>query len=387
LAAPPARCCAIAASRCGSASHAPEPIEFIELVELIRDEDTLMTSTYTTHTTLTNIRPATAAAIAITLAAMSACSPAKDPNVVQLNGRIEAPLVDLAPKVTGRVIDVKVKEGERVKAGDLLITLDLGDTALAVERDRHGVASAQARLRDLAVGSRQAEVKAAEAEVADRHAAVDLAKRELQRQEFLLSKQVGAERDFDRAKTELDRAQANARIAEEKLALTREGFRSWQTAQARSEVDRAQAQLAQSQVVARESDIRAPADGIVTHRMVEPGQLLNAGQVGMTLALTARLYVRTFVPETKMGQVRQGQTAQVSVDAFPGKTFTATVAEISPDAEFTPKAVETKAERVNLVYAAKVDLAEGWNAPLVPGQPADVQVSIATAPVTRTASR
>jgi HlyD family secretion protein len=336
-------------------------------------------------TSHTIIRPTTAAAMAIALAALGACSQAKDPNIVQLNGRIEAPLVDLAPKVTGRVIAVKVREGDRVKAGDLLITLDLGDTALAVVRDRHGVESARARLQDLAVGSRQAEVKAAEAEVADRNAALELAKRELQRQEVLLSKQVTTERDFDRAKTELDRAQATARIAEEKLALTREGFRSWQTAQARSEVDRAQAQLAQSQVVARESDIRAPADGIVTHRMVEPGQLLNAGQTGMTLALTTRLYVRTFVPETKMGQVRQGQSAHVSVDAFPGKTFTATVAEISPDAEFTPKAVETKSERVNLVYAAKIDLADGWNAPLVPGQPADVQVSIATAPVAQTA--
>lgn len=320
------------------------------------------------------------------LALAPACSSKADPNTVQLNGRIEAALVDLAPKVAGRVIAIRAKEGDRVKAGDLLISLDLGDTALAVERDRHGVESARARLQDLAVGSRQSEVAAAEAEVADRRAAVELAVKELQRQEFLLSKQVGAERDYDRAKTELDRAKATVRMSEERLTLTREGFRRWQTQQARSEVDRAQAQLAQSQVIARESEIRAPADGVVTHRMVEPGQLLAAGQTGMTLALTTRLYVRTFVPETKMGQVKQGQTALVSVDAFPGKTFTATVAEISPDAEFTPKAVETKAERVNLVYAAKVDLTLGWNAPLVPGQPADVHVSVAPMPEQTTAS-
>src|SRR5262245_63645781 len=181
-------------------------------------------------------RMLTALALAI---AATACGPKPDPTTVKLNGRLEAPLVDLAPKVAGRVITVGVKEGDRVKAGDLLIRLDLGDTALAVERDRHGVESARARLQDLAVGSRQAEVAAAEAEVADKKAAVDLATRELQRQEFLLSKQVGAERDYDRARTELDRAQASVRISEEKLTLTREGFRSWQTAQARSEVDRA----------------------------------------------------------------------------------------------------------------------------------------------------
>jgi HlyD family secretion protein len=307
----------------------------------------------------------------------AACGAKDDGSLVHLNGRLEAPLVDLAPKVAGRVVEVRVREGERVKAGDLLIVLDLGDTALAVERDRHNVESARARLQDLAVGSRQAEVAAAEAEVTDRRAAVDLAKREMQRQELLLSKQVGTERDFDRAKTELDRAIAAVRISEERLTLTREGFRSWQTAQARSEVDKARAQLRQSEVVARESEIRAPADAIVTHRMVEPGQLLAAGQTGMTLALTSRLYVRTFIPETKLGLVKHGQSANVMVDAFPGQSFQAVVTEIAPDPEFTPKQVETREERVNLVYGAKVDLSGGWSVALVPGQPAEIQVQAA----------
>ena len=312
----------------------------------------------------------------LTLAA-AACGAKDDGSQVRLNGRLEAPLVDLAPKVTGRVIEVKVREGERVKAGDLLMVLDLGDTALAVERDRHGVESARARLQDLTVGSRLAEVAAAEAEVADKAAALDLATRELHRQELLLSKDVGTERDYDQARTQRDRAQAALRISEEKLALTREGFRTWQTAQARSEVDKARAQLRQSEIVARESEIRAPADAVVIHRMVEPGQLLAAGQTGMTLALTERLYVRTFIPETQLGRVTHGQSAQVTVDAFPGKTFAAVVTEIAPDAEFTPKQVETRQERVNLVYGAKVDLVEGWNVALLPGQPAEITVTAA----------
>jgi multidrug resistance efflux pump len=319
-------------------------------------------------------------ALTLTLAAATvACTAKADSVTVKLNGRIEAPLVDLAPKVAGRVVAVTVKEGDRVKAGDLLIQLDLGDTALAVERDRHGVDSARARLQDLSDGSRRAEVRAAEAEVADRQAAVELARREVQRQEFLISRNVGVERDYDRAKTELDRAAAAARISEEKLALTEEGFRRSQTEQARSDVRRAQTQLRQSEVIARESEIRAPADGIVMHRLVEPGQLLAAGRNGLTLALTGRLYVRTFVPETKLGLVRQGESATVSVDAFPRERFDAVVTEISPDAEYTPKAVETKAERINLVYGAKVDLASGWSARLVPGQPAEVLVTVAPA--------
>jgi HlyD family secretion protein len=312
-----------------------------------------------------------AAALAVTTAA---CRNREDPNLIRLNGRLEAPLIDVGPKVTGRVVQVLVREGDRVKAGDLLIRLDLGELALAVERDKAGVEVAEARYKDLASGSRRAEIEAADAQVADRKAAVDLAARELQRQEYLLSRKVAAERDVDRAKTELERAQAALETALKQAQLAREGFRKWQTEQARDEVDRARATLRQALTVASESEIRAPADAIVLHRMAEPGLLLPAGQPGLTLAFADRLYVRTFIPEPQLGRVKQGQVAQVSVDAFPGQTFAARVTEISPDAEFTPKAVETRNERVNLVYGAKVDLDAGWKAPLVPGQPAEVVV-------------
>jgi multidrug resistance efflux pump len=312
-----------------------------------------------------------AAALAVTTAA---CRNREDPNLIRLNGRLEAPLIDVGPKVTGRVVQVLVREGDRVKAGDLLIRLDLGELALAVERDKAGVEAAEARYKDLASGSRRAEIEAADAQVADRKAAVDLAARELQRQEYLLSRKVAAERDVDRAKTELERAQAALETALKQAQLAREGFRKWQTEQARDEVDRARATLRQALTVASESEIRAPADAIVLHRMAEPGLLLPAGQPGLTLAFADRLYVRTFIPEPQLGRVKQGQVAQVSVDAFPGQTFAARVTEISPDAEFTPKAVETRNERVNLVYGAKVDLDAGWKAPLVPGQPAEVVV-------------
>jgi HlyD family secretion protein len=115
---------------------------------------------------------------------------------------------------------------------------------------------------------------------------------------------------------------------------------------------------------------------VILHRLAEPGQLVGPGQPALTMAFANRLFVRTFIPETKLGVVRSGAPARVIVDAFPGKEFAARITEISPQAEFTPKAVETRAERVNLVYAAKADLDRGWNEPLVPGQPAEVIVRI-----------
>ena len=234
--------------------------------------------------------------------------------------------------------------------------------------------SAEARFNDLQAGSRSAEIAQAEADLADKKAAVELARRELERQEALLSKKVGTQRDTDTARTTMERAVASEKMASDRLQLLREGFRQWQTEQARADVSRAQTVLKQSESVAREAEIRAPADGVVLHRMAEPGLLLGPGQPAVTLAFADRLYVRTFIPETQLGRVRPGSPAEVTVDAFPGRTFPAKVTEISPDAEFTPKPVDTPRERVNLVYAAKVDLDAGWNAPLVPGQPADVRV-------------
>jgi len=286
-------------------------------------------------------------------------------------------MVDLAPKIAGRVLEVKVKEGDRVKAGDVIARLDLGETGLAPERDAKGVQSAEARLNDLIGGSRSAEIAAAEADVADKKAVVELARRELERQETLLSKKVGTQRDTDTARTSMERAVASEKMAGNRLQLAREGFRKGQTEQARAEVSRARTVLKQSESVAREAEIRAPADGVILHRMAEPGLLLGPGQPAVTLAFSSRLYVRTFVPETQLGRVRPGAPAEVTVDAFPGRVFPAHVTEISPDAEFTPKPVDTPRERVNLVYAAKVDLDAGWGAPLVPGQPADVRVKTA----------
>jgi HlyD family secretion protein len=321
-----------------------------------------------------------ASALAVVASSAAGCR-AKDDGSVHLNGRLEAPIVDLAPKVTGRVIDIKVREGDRVKAGDLIARLDLGETALAVERDRRGLESSQARYDDLQAGSRAAEIKAAEQEVADRRAGVELAKPELERQQILLSKKVGTLRDLDVARTNLERAQANLKMSEEKLLLAREGFRRYQTEQARADVSRARTVLKQSESVAKEGEIRAPADGVILHRMAEPGLLLGPGQPAVTLAFADRLYVRTFIPEPLLGKVRPGSPAEVTVDSFPGRVFPAKVTEISPDAEFTPKPVDTPGERVNLVYAAKVDLDAGWNAPLVPGQPADVRVKTAESSV------
>ena len=215
------------------------------------------------------------------------------------------------------MVEVLVREGDRVKAGDVLARLDLGETALAVERDRESVRSAEAQYEDLASGSRRPEIAAAEAEVSDRRASVALAERELERQNMLLDKKVGTVRDHDRAKTDLERAQAALKSSEERLRLAIEGSRREQTAGARFDADRAKVQLKQSETVAKEAEIRAPADGVILHRMAEPGLLLAAGQPGADdglrrPALRAHLHSRDEARPRAHGPERPGQRRRVS---------------------------------------------------------------------------
>src|SRR5262249_5441813 len=160
--------------------------------------------------------------------------------------------VDLSSKVAGRVASVAVREGDRVKAGDVLVRVDLGETSLAVKRDAEGVKAAQAHVKDMEVGSRRAEIAAAEAEVQDRRAAVELARKELERRRSLLEHRVGSQEDYDTAKTALDRAVAAEKMSEERLQLQREGFRRFQTEQAQAELSRAESVLSQSETVAKE---------------------------------------------------------------------------------------------------------------------------------------
>ena len=175
---------------------------------------------------------------------------------------------------------------------------------------------------------------------------MQLAGKERDRQAFLLERKVGTARDLDRARAELARARATLTVSEQKLSLARGGARKGQTDAAQADAERAEAVLRQSIVVAKEGEIRAPTDGVVIHRLAEPGQLIAGGQPAVTLAFTDRLFVRTFIPETKLGRVKTGAVARVTVDAFPNREFAAHITEISPDAEFTPKAVETQSERV-----------------------------------------
>lgn len=289
-----------------------------------------------------------------------------------LNGRVEAYLTDLGPRVGGRLVEVKVAEGQRVKAGDLLARVAAEELDAAVLRDLAAVESAEARRLELANGTRKEALAQGEARVKDALATHRLAEDTLARARKLKGDGVLSQADLDRTQADLDRAGAALHLQEKALAELQAGARPEQRQGAAAESRRAQATLKGTRAQAGFLEIRAPFDGVVVHRLREVGAVLAPGQPVLTLARQDKLWVRVYLPQSVQSQAHLGQKVTVRVHA--GREVQGTLDEVSPEAEYTPKMVETKEERVNLVYQARVNLPQGWDQGILPGVAVDVRL-------------
>ncbi len=184
--------------------------------------------------------------------------------------------------------------------------------------------------------------------------------------------------ELNAARARVMAAQAQQGIAQAQLDQLKSGARSEQLTAAKAQVDAAQAQVnaAQAaldllQVQIDQLTLTAPADGVVLARAIQPGEVVIPGATLLTIGQLASLSITVYLPEDQYGQIKLGQTAQVSVDSFPGQTFTAKVTHIADQAEFTPRNVQTSEERATTVYAVKLAIANA-DGKLKPGMPADV---------------
>jgi multidrug resistance efflux pump len=273
---------------------------------------------------------------------------------------------------------------------------------------RDALGQSQARLDLLRAGTRPEQLEQLRAAVRQAQAALDDAERELGRAQRLEREGALAGRDLDQATARRDIAAAQADAARERLAEAAAGSRAEEVrgaeaavAQAASQAQAAQAGLdlalagprpeavraaearaaaARGAVQAAEAQlaqarILAPADGRVTLRNAEPGEVVTPGFPILRIADLARPWLRVYVPEPQIGRVRLGQRAEVVVDSFPGRTFAGQVAEIAEKPEFTPKNVQTREERVKLVFGVKIAV-ENPGGELKPGMPADAVIFV-----------
>ncbi len=298
-----------------------------------------------------------AGSLATALILLSSCSRgAGDRDAVIVHGNLETDDARLSFKVAGRLVERTIDEGQRVEAGQLLARLD--DTELVQELAiRQAEAEAAlAMLSELEAGARPQEIAAMEAMLHSAQAEHERARFEFSRQERLRASDVTAERELEVARATL--GVTAARVAElgERLALLREGARAEAIAQARARLEQARAAVALAKTRADNARLEAPTAGVILSKHAEPGEFLGIGAPVVTITDNRHVWLRGYVGQLDLGRLRLGQTLAVEVDAFPGRTFSGRLAFISPEAEFTPKTVQTEKERVTLVFRIRVDL-------------------------------
>jgi len=327
------------------------------------------------------LRRAAAVVVLATTAMVSGCKwPWADEgpsSSILLSGSIEARETDLAFQVPGRIARLAVDEGDAVAAGQKVASLEPRDYVLAMARARADVEVSEATLTLLEAGSRPQEVKVAEAAVAQAEAQLKFARSEMQRVTQLVPKQLAAEDQLDRAQLQEDVARAALTQARQQLALLKEGTRKEQIAQARAEYQGRQLAMVVAQQQLSYVDLASPTAGSITLRLAEAGEVVAPGQAVLRVASLDHPWVRVYVNEKDLLRIRLGQGADVRVDGLPGKVFKGQVTFISPEAEFTPKTVETRELRVDLVYRVKVEVANPDGA-LKIGMPADVTITPAS---------
>jgi len=311
--------------------------------------------------------------VALLLSLAVACARSGPPGAVSLSGNVEADEVVLAFEVPGRLVERTAQEGDTLKRGDLVARLDTADLEREVTRSEATAAAARAQLDELEHGSRPEEVRQGEASLASAKADRDRASADFDRISALNREGVVSTRDYDTALSARDMADARLAQAKEALALLRRGPRTEKVDAARAQLAQAEAALALARSRLEKARLLSPLDGVVLSKHAEPGEVLSAGSPVVSAADLSRVWVRAYVEETDLGRVKVGQKAQVTTDTSPGRLYEGRVSFIASEAEFTPKSVQTKRERVKLVYRVKIDLANP-DRTLKPGMPADVAI-------------
>lgn len=289
-----------------------------------------------------------------------------------LYGNVDIRTVNMSFRVGGRLASLAVDEGDAIKAGQIVGTLDKAPYENALMQARASVAVAQAQYDLMQAGYRDEEIAQTEAAVRQAKAAYDYAQNFYTRQQGLWKSRTISANDLENARSSRDQARATLKSAEDKLSQYRTGNRPQDIAQAKASLEQAQAQLAQAELDLHDTTLVAPADGTLMTRAVEPGSMLSAGSTVLTLSLTRPVWVRAYIDEPNLGRAKPGSELLLYTDGRPDRPYRGKVGFVSPTAEFTPKTVETPDLRTDLVYRLRIIVTDADDA-LRQGMPVTVR--------------
>jgi HlyD family secretion protein len=248
------------------------------------------------------------------------------------NGRIESRQVDVSAKLPLRVKQIYVAEGDLVQPGQVVAQMDTVTLDSQLAEAKAALAAAQEQLA------------AARAAIVKSKSQIHLAKIEKERSRHLVAERAGSQRDYDVRAMTLRNTKAG-------LSETRAGLQV-----AQKQVDEARANVATVQSRIDDATLKSPVQGRVLYRLVEPGEVLAAGGKALTLVNLEDIYMEIFLPSNQAAALKLGSEARFSADFAPNRTVAGYISFVSPEAQFTPKEVETRSEREKLMFRVRIQI-------------------------------
>ncbi|MFT7879498.1 MAG: HlyD family efflux transporter periplasmic adaptor subunit [Sulfurimonas sp.] len=285
----------------------------------------------------------------------SGCSDKKEQDV-KFYGNIDVRTVSLAFQVSGKIENINFEEGEKVKKGDVIATLDNALYEEYLKQINAQIEVQNAQIQKLEKGYRKEEIEKARATMEQKKVVMENRENTFKRNEKLFTSKLISEENYESVKTAYESAKALYSYAKNSLALLENGYEKEDILSAKAQLSVLESQKNQHQIHLNDTTLYAPSDGLILTRVHEIGSVVNASQIVVEMAKEDRYWVRSYLSEKDLGRIKPGMKALIYTDSNKEKGYHGTVSFISPLAEFTPKSVQTEDLRTDLVYRFRIVL-------------------------------
>lgn len=305
----------------------------------------------------------------------SGCGSDSYENELSATGTIESINITISSKTAGEINEMRFSEGQRISKGDTLLLIDNESLTIQLAQAEAAVEMSQAQLDMLKAGARSEDVKQAESLLKQAELNRVQAESDFNRTKNLFESGSVSKKQMEDVQTRFEVAQAQFFSAEENMGKIKNLARPEEVRQYSARLRQAVSNKNLIEKNIRDSYIISPASGFIVEKYFEEGETVSSMSSLLKIADLSKVELYIYIPETELGKINFGNKAEVYVDSYPGKAFEGKVVYISPEAEFTPKNIQTKDERTKLVFAVKIEL-QNPDYKLKPGMPADAFVKL-----------
>ncbi len=301
------------------------------------------------------------------------CGNNYDGETIEAQGTIEATNVLVSSKVNGEILSVLKDEGEFITVGDTVMIIDKEIYELRLAEASAMMDGAEAQYLLLKTGAREEDINQSKELLRQAEINFELAKKDFERMKNLYESKAITQKQFDDAKARYDVSQTQLRSAKENLSKISNYARPEELKQAEANLNRAIANVNLIKKSIRECYVTSPIGGFVVKTFIEKGETATAMSSLFYVSDLSKIEMTIYISETELARVKLNQQVDITTDTYPDKNYEGRVSYISPEAEFTPKNIQTKEERTKLVFAVKIKIGNN-DFELKDGMPADAVI-------------